>query len=92
MDILISAANLRFHQSAASVLAFSDSRKLGATYHFYNARWYLGTGIYTHNDLNEIGDGKETLLFLPAVPYGEDRAVTIGCCISEGLSLSVPRR
>ena len=58
MDILISAANLRFHQSAASVLAFSDSRKLGATYHFYNARWYLGTGIYTHNDLNEIGDGQ----------------------------------
>ena len=42
----------------SSVLAFSDSRKLGATYHFYNARWYLGTGIYTHNDLNEIGDGQ----------------------------------
>lgn len=55
MDMLISTADLRFHQSAASVLAFTDSRKLGITYHFYNTHWYLGSGIYTHNDLNRIG-------------------------------------
>lgn len=56
MDMLISTADLRFHQSAASVLAFTDSRKLGVTYHFYTPCWYLAAGIYTHNDLNKIGD------------------------------------
>ncbi|MCL1624708.1 porin [Bacteroides caecicola] len=55
MDMLISTADLRFHQSAASVLAFTNSRKLGATYHFYNNHWYLATGVYTHNDINKLG-------------------------------------
>lgn len=59
MDMLISTADLRFHQSAASVLAFTDSRKLGVTYHFYHDRWYLATGVYTHNDINKIGDGQK---------------------------------
>lgn len=59
MDMLISTADLRFHQSAASVLAFTDGRKLGATYHFYNDAWYLATGVYTHNDINKIGSGQK---------------------------------
>lgn len=54
MDMLISTADLRFHQAAASVLAFTNSRKLGATYHFYNNHWYLATGVYTHNDINKL--------------------------------------
>lgn len=58
MDMLISTADMRFHQSATSVLAFADSRKLGATYHYYTPHWYLATGIYTHNDINKIGDGQ----------------------------------
>ena len=62
MDMLISTADLRFHQSAASVLAFTDSRKLGVTYHFYHDRWYLATGVYTHNDINKIGDGQKFVL------------------------------
>lgn len=33
MDMLISTADMRFHQSAGSVLAFTDGRKLGLTYH-----------------------------------------------------------
>lgn len=33
MDMLISTADLRFNQSAASVLAYTNSRKLGATYY-----------------------------------------------------------
>lgn len=37
MDMLISTADLRLHQSAASVLAFTDGRKLGVTYHFTTA-------------------------------------------------------
>lgn len=59
MDMLISTADLRFHQSAASVLAFTDSRKLGATYHFYTDSWYLATGVYTHNDINKIGSSQK---------------------------------
>ena len=59
MDMLISTADMRFHQSAASVLAFTDSRKLGATYHFYSDNWYLAAGIYTHNDINKIGEGQK---------------------------------
>ena len=59
LDMLISTADLRFHQSAASVLAFSDSRKLGVTYHFYTDSWYAATGIYTHNDINKIGEGQK---------------------------------
>lgn len=55
MDMLISTADLRFHQSAASVLAFTNSRKLGVTYHYYLPEWYAATGVYTHNDINKIG-------------------------------------
>lgn len=59
LDMLISTADLRFHQSAASVLAFTNSRKLGVTYHFYNESCYLATGIYTNNDINKIGEGQK---------------------------------
>lgn len=59
MDMLISTADLRFHQSAASVLSFADSRKLGVTYHFYDEHCYLATGIYTNNDINKIGEGQK---------------------------------
>ncbi|MCZ8372652.1 porin [Phocaeicola acetigenes] len=55
MDMLISTADLRFHQSATSVLAFTDSRKLGATWHYYTDACYLATGIYTNNDINKLG-------------------------------------
>lgn len=58
MDMLISTVDMRFHQSAASVLAFADSRKLGVTYHFYDKHWYLATGVYTHNDINKLGSGQ----------------------------------
>lgn len=55
LDMLISTADLRFNQSAASVLAYTNSRKLGATYYFHNNNWLLATGVYTHNDINKIG-------------------------------------
>lgn len=64
MDMLISTADLRFHQSAASVLAFTDSRKLGVTYHYYTDSWYLATGIYTHNDINKIGSDEQKNAFV----------------------------
>lgn len=62
MDMLISTADLRFHQSAASVLAFTNSRKLGVTYHFHDDNWYLATGVYTNNDINKLGDEKKNSL------------------------------
>lgn len=62
MDMLISTADLRFHQSAGAVLAFTDSRKLGVTYHHSLPAWYWATGIYTHNDINKIGTGQVNAL------------------------------
>lgn len=59
MDMLISTADMRLHQSAASVLAFTDSRKLGITYHYYSPHWYAATGLYTHNDINKIGENQK---------------------------------
>lgn len=55
MDMLISTADLRFHQPATSVLAFTDSRKLGITWHYQMSSFYVASGIYTYNDLNKIG-------------------------------------
>lgn len=58
MDMLISTSDLRFHQSASSVLAFTGSRKLGVIYHFHLPSVYLAAGVYTHNDINKLGDGR----------------------------------
>lgn len=62
MDMLISTADMRFNQSAASCLAFTNSRKLGLTYHFHSDHWYLATGVYTNNDINKLGDDKKNSL------------------------------
>lgn len=59
MDMLISTADMRFNQSAASVLAFTNSRKLGFTYCFHHSSWLLVAGIYTHNDLNKLGEDQK---------------------------------
>ena len=58
MDMLISTVDMRFNQSATSVLAFTNSRKLGATIHYYLPSLYLATGVYTHNDINKIGSSQ----------------------------------
>lgn len=77
LDMLISTADLRFHQSAASVLAFSDSRKLGVTYHFYTDSWYAATGIYTHNDINKIGEGQKNAFVSTLRAYGVNKGKRI---------------
>lgn len=59
MDMLISTVDMRFNQSAASVLAFTNSRKLGLTYHYYTDNCYLATGIYSNNDINKLGTDKK---------------------------------
>lgn len=62
MDMLISTADMRFNQSASSVLAFTNSRKLGVTFHYYNDHCYLATGVYTNNDINHLGSDKKNSL------------------------------
>lgn len=62
MDMLISTVDMRFNQSAASCLAFTNSRKLGLTYHHHTDHWYLATGLYTNNDINKLGDDKKNSL------------------------------
>lgn len=62
MDMLISTADMRFNQSAASCLAFTNSRKLGVTFHYYTPHWYLATGLYTNNDINKLGEEKKNSL------------------------------
>ena len=59
MDMLTSTSDMRFHQSASSVLAFTDSRKLGVTYHYYQKQLYASTGLYTYNDINKIGKNQK---------------------------------
>lgn len=55
MDMLISTVDMRFLQSASSVLAFANSRKLGVTLHHSTPHWYMATGLFTHNDINKLG-------------------------------------
>lgn len=62
MDMLISTADLRFHQSATSVLAFTDGRKLGITWHYQKPSFYVASGIYTYNDINKIGTNQRNSL------------------------------
>lgn len=59
MDMLTSTSDMRFHQSASSVLAFTDGRKLGATYHYYHNRFYGSTGLYSYNDINKTGKNQK---------------------------------
>ncbi len=64
MDMLISTAELRFHQSAASSIAFTDGRKFGASYHYYTDRCYLAGGVYTNNDINRLGSDEQKNSFV----------------------------
>lgn len=62
MDMLISTADLRFNQSATATLAYTDSRKLGATYYLHTDHLLWCSGIYTHNDINKLGEGQKNAL------------------------------
>ena len=77
MDMLISTVDMRFNQSATSVLAFTNSRKLGATIHYYLPSLYLATGVYTHNDINKIGSSQVNAFVSTSVPCGAGRRATI---------------
>ena len=89
MDMLISTTDMRFHQSAGSVLAFTDGRKLGLTYHSSLPFGYWATGLYTHNDINKIGDGQVNALVSTCGAFGASGGKGI-CCMWAVLFLSVP--
>ncbi len=80
MDMLISTTDMRFHQSAGSVLAFTDGRKLGLTYHSSLPFGYWATGLYTHNDINKIGDGQVNALVSTCGAFGASGGKGI-CCM-----------
>lgn len=58
MDMLISTVDMRFVQSASSVLAFTDGRKLGVTAHYHGQSLYAATGVYANYDVNSIDADK----------------------------------
>ena len=89
MDMLISTADLRFHQSASSVLAFTDGRKLGVTCHCYNDHWYLATGVYTNNDINKLGDDKRNSLVSTSRAVWRKRNKPCGSLFHVGGALSL---
>lgn len=55
MDMLTSTSDMRFNQSAAAVLAYTNSRRLGITYYSNSKNRLLATGLYTDNDINSLG-------------------------------------
>lgn len=64
MDMLVSTADLRFHQSATSVQAFTNSRRFGTTYHIFDNSYYFATGIFTNNDINNLKNNTDGTFIL----------------------------
>lgn len=64
MDMLVSTADLRFHQSATSVQAFTNSRRVGTTYHIFDNSYYFATGIFTNNDINNLKNNTDGTFIL----------------------------
>lgn len=92
MDMLISTADLRFHQSAASVLAFTNSRKLGATYHFT-----IITGIWLREFIHIMistssAANRKMLSYRLRAWCGAKWKKSIGCFISAELSHSARKK
>jgi len=61
MDMLCSTFDLRFHQSPGSVLAMTNSRRLGIAY-TYNAMYYYACGgLFTDNDISNLKNTSQWL-------------------------------
>ena len=91
MDMLISTADMRFHQSAGSVLAFTDGRKLGLTYHSSLPFGYWATDcVRIMTSIKSVTD-RLTLWFPLRGAFGASGGKGI-CCMWAVLFLSVPNR
>lgn len=58
MDMLISTYDMRFNQSASTVLAMTNSRRMGVTYHLQKPSIYFAIGAYSDNDINKLGSNE----------------------------------
>lgn len=58
MDMLISTYDLRFSQSASTVLAMTNSRRMGVTYHRHSPLLYFAIGAYSDNDINKLASSE----------------------------------
>ena len=54
MDMLCSTFDLRFHQSPVSVLAMTNSRRLGVAYTYNATHYYACGGLFTDNDISNL--------------------------------------
>lgn len=55
IDMLISTADLRFHQSANSVMCTVNGRRIGFTYYRTTDPLFFAIGAYSDNDINKLG-------------------------------------
>ena len=92
MDMLISTADMRFHQSAGSVLAFTDGRKLGLTYIIPVCHLDIGLRdcIRITTSIKSVTD-RLTLWCPLRGAFGASGGKGI-CCMWAVLFLSVPNR
>lgn len=58
MDMLISTYDMRFNQSASTVLAMTNSRRMGVTYHRHTPALYFAIGAYSDNDINKLSSNE----------------------------------
>lgn len=55
IDIMISTADMRFNQSANSVLCTANGRRIGFTYYRTTDPLFFAVGAYSDNDINRLG-------------------------------------
>lgn len=88
MDMLISTYDMRFNQSASTVLAMTNGRRMGVTYHQHNPLLYVAIGVYSDNDINKLGNSElkqayATTMRLVYRPVGDaEKRVHIGGALS----------
>lgn len=88
MDMLISTYDMRFNQSASTVLAMTNSRRMGITYHLHSPLFYFAAGVYSDNDINKLSSnelkqayaGTTRLVYRPVM--NTDRLIHIGGALS----------
>ena len=54
LDMLCSTFYLRFNQSPGSVLALTNSRRMGVAYSYNTQHYYFCGGLFTDNDLSNL--------------------------------------
>lgn len=58
MDMLISTADLRFHQSANAVMCTANGRRIGFTYYRTTDPLFFAVGVYSDNDINKLASSE----------------------------------